>query len=83
MLQQLINRIQQQQEQQQQKHGPRTLEQLEAYVGLPMLPFRLFWDHLAALRPWWPWLLPLLAWITWSNYRRERARLIANRNKSA
>jgi hypothetical protein len=43
----------------------------------PLVPIRLFWDSLAAMRPWWPVLLPLLAWIGWRTYRDERARVLA------
>lgn len=42
----------------------------------PVLPIRLFWDNLIAMRPWWPVLLPLLAWIGWRTYRNERARVL-------
>jgi hypothetical protein len=42
-------------------------------LSLPaLMPIRLFWDNLRAMRPWWPLLLPLLAWIGWRAYQRER-----------
>lgn len=44
---------------------------------LPIAPVRLFWDSLSELRPWWPVLLPLLAWIGWRTYQRERAAVLS------
>lgn len=47
---------------------------LDQALALPELaPFRLFWQNLNAMRPWWPILLPLLAWAGWRAYRRELA----------
>ena len=46
---------------------------MQALALPPLLPIRLFWDNLRAMRPWWPVLLPLLAWIGWRTYQRERA----------
>jgi hypothetical protein len=42
-------------------------------------PVRLFILALNDMRPWWPVLLPLLAWIFVSRYRSERARVLAGR----
>jgi hypothetical protein len=48
----------------------------QALDTLPIAPVRLFWDNLDEMRPWWPVLLPLLAWVGWRTYRRERAALL-------
>jgi hypothetical protein len=48
----------------------------QALDTLPIAPARLFWDNLDEMRPWWPVLLPLLAWVGWRTYRRERAALL-------
>lgn len=49
-------------------------------LAMPQLvPLREFWQNLAGLRPWWPVLLPLLLWIGWRTYRRERAEVLAQR----
>ena len=46
---------------------------LMAALDSPLLaPMRIFWDNLNALRPIWPVLLPLLAWVGWRAYQRER-----------
>jgi hypothetical protein len=65
------------------QRGPQTIEQLETYVGLPILPLRLFWQNLEALRPWWSVLLPFLAWLAWRTYTGERARVLAERTARA
>jgi hypothetical protein len=57
---------------------PGLQELLEQAFEIQLLvPVRLFWNNLNALRPWWPVLLPLLAWIGWRTYRRERARYLS------
>jgi hypothetical protein len=44
----------------------------------PLLaPLRIFWDNLYTMRPWWPVLLPLLAWAGWRAYQRERAEVLS------
>lgn len=52
--------------------GPLLAQALDV---LPIAPVRLFWDNLSELRSWWPVLLPLLAWVGWREYWRERAEL--------
>jgi hypothetical protein len=42
---------------------------------------RIFWDNLNALRPAWPVLLPLLAWVGWRAYQRERADVLGLRQE--
>jgi hypothetical protein len=44
---------------------------------LPIAPVRTFWDSFSELRPWWPVLVPLLAWIGWRTYQRERAAVVS------
>lgn len=54
--------------------GARSI--VEQVLALPQLvPLRLFWQNLATLRPWWPVLLPALAWIGWRTYQSERTAL--------
>jgi hypothetical protein len=31
------------------------------------------------MRPWWPVLFPLLLWIGWRSYQKERARVLVQR----
>jgi hypothetical protein len=49
----------------------------QALDVLPLAPVRVFWDSLSELRPWWPVLLPLLAWIGWRTYQQERAAVLS------
>jgi hypothetical protein len=56
--------------------GPRTLI-AQALDVRPLAPLRAFWEGLNAMRPWWPVLLPLLAWIGWRTYQRERTELLS------
>lgn len=57
---------------------PRSL--IEKALSQPQLiPIRLFWQNLLTLRPWWPILLPLLCWIGWRTYQKERAMTLTNR----
>jgi hypothetical protein len=57
---------------------PGLSELIEQALEIQLLvPVRLFWNNLNALRPWWPVLLPLLAWIGWRTYRREHARYLS------
>lgn len=51
----------------------------EALDLKPLVPVRMFWDNLVALQAWWPLLLPLLGWIGWRTYRRERAEVLHRR----
>lgn len=51
---------------------------VEQALALPQLaPFRLFWEAMRELRPWWPVLIPLLLWAGLRAYRSERAALRA------
>ncbi|MBU6335428.1 MAG: hypothetical protein KGS47_13650 [Chloroflexi bacterium] len=38
-----------------------------------------FRDDLLMLRPWWPLLIPVLLWLGWHTYRRERAAVLRRR----
>jgi len=61
--------------------GPRAM--IAQALDLPLLaPMRLFWENLRDLRPWWPVLLPLLLWVGWRTYRRERAAVLANGDRT-
>ena len=61
--------------------APGPAEMLTQILDLPLLaPVRIFWENLNEMRPWWPILLPLLAWVGWRTYRRERARVLARRS---
>jgi hypothetical protein len=51
----------------------------EALDFKQLAPVRSFWDNLLALQPWWPLLLPLLGWIGWRTYQRERAEVLHRR----
>lgn len=60
------------------KQAPGIAAVVEQILAQPiLLPVRLFWDNLLVMRPWWPVLLPLLTWIGWRTYQRERARVVA------
>ena len=64
--------------------APGRLALVRQVVDMPMLvPFREFWEQLEAFRPWWPVLLPLLAWVGWRAYQRERAALARERLAAA
>jgi hypothetical protein len=47
----------------------------QAIAASPLAPARAFWDALIELEDWWPVLIPLLLWIFWRTYQRERATL--------
>jgi di/tricarboxylate transporter len=50
----------------------------------PMIaPFRLFWHNFLEARPWWPVLIPLMVWVGWRSYKRERRRYFAEQRKLA
>jgi hypothetical protein len=49
----------------------------QALATPQLLPARLFYESLNEMRPWWPVLVPLLLWVFWSRYRRERAKVLA------
>ncbi len=47
----------------------------QAIDASPLAPVRTFWDALIELEAWWPLLIPLLLWVFWRTYQRERAAL--------
>jgi hypothetical protein len=60
---------------------PGFADLLTEMLNMPLLaPIRLFWVSLNEMRPWWPILLPLLTWVGWRAYRRERAKVLARRS---
>jgi hypothetical protein len=61
--------------------GPRSLIE-QALASASIAPLRLFWEQLAELRPWWPVLLPLLLWVGWRTYQRERAAILEKGDRS-
>jgi hypothetical protein len=54
----------------------------QAIAASPLAPARAFWDALREMEDWWPLLIPLLLWIFWRTYRRERASLRAGGDPS-
>jgi len=44
---------------------------------------RKYWEKLEKERGWWPVLLPLLAWVGWSTYRKERRKVLQERAAAA
>ena len=54
----------------------------QAIAASPLAPARAFWDALIELEDWWPVLLPLLLWVFWRTYQRERAALGVAREQS-
>lgn len=49
---------------------------LDQAQNLPFFaPVRLYFETLEQVRPWWPVLLPLLAWVAWRAYQEERTKL--------
>jgi hypothetical protein len=54
----------------------------QAIAASPLAPARAFWDALREMEDWWPLLIPLLLWIFWRTYRRERATLRAGGDPS-
>ena len=51
----------------------------QALASPQLLPARLFWENLNEMRPWWPILAPLLAWVFWRKYQREHAKYMVER----
>ena len=47
----------------------------KAIAASPLAPAITFWDALRELEDWWPLLLPVLLWVFWRTYQRERAAL--------
>ena len=54
----------------------------QAIAASPLAPARAFWTALRDMEDWWPLLIPLLLWVFWRTYRRERADLLASRDRS-
>jgi len=52
-----------------------------AIAASPLAPARDFWDALRELEDWWPVLLPVLLWVFWRTYQRERATLALAREQ--
>jgi len=47
----------------------------QAIAASPLAPARAFWDSLREMEDWWPLLIPVLLWVFWRTYQRERAAL--------
>jgi hypothetical protein len=47
----------------------------QAIAASPLAPVRAFWTSLIEMEAWWPLLIPVLLWVFWRTYRRERAAL--------
>ena len=54
----------------------------QAIAASPLAPVRAFWDALVELEDWWPLLIPLLVWVFWRSYQRERAALGVEHERS-
>jgi hypothetical protein len=54
----------------------------QAIAASPLAPVRAFWDSLRELESWWPLLIPLLLWVFWRTYRRERAAMRAGNGQT-
>lgn len=49
-------------------------------INIPLLKqAQHFWHRLNEMHDWWPLLLPLLAWVGWRTYRKERAHVLQAR----
>ncbi len=46
-----------------------------------LAPLRDFWRHWKSLQDWWLFLVPLLAWIGWHTYRKERQKILGEWRK--
>jgi hypothetical protein len=52
-------------------------------VNMPLLKqAQQYWQRLQEMHDWWPLLLPLLAWVGWRTYRKERAQVLRARRAS-
>jgi hypothetical protein len=38
-----------------------------------------FWDELADMRDWWLFVLPILFWVGWRTYNKERQQVLHQR----
>lgn len=57
---------------------------LQDVLAEPLIaPFRLFWLNFLEARPWWPVLIPLMAWVGWRSYKREQRKYFAEQRKLA
>jgi hypothetical protein len=54
----------------------------QAIAASPLAPARAFWNSLREMEDWWPLLLPLLLWVFWRTYQRERAALVVEREQA-
>jgi len=54
----------------------------QAIAASPLAPARVFWDSLREMEDWWPLLIPMLLWVFWRTYQRERAALREGREQS-
>jgi len=54
----------------------------QAIAGSPLARAWIFWSSLIELENWWPLLIPLLIWVFWRTYRRERAAVRLERDRS-
>ena len=54
----------------------------QAIAASPLAPVQAFWASLREMRAWWPLLIPLLLWAFWRAYRRERANVLAESERS-
>jgi len=53
-----------------------------AIAESPLAPARTFWNSLREMEDWWPVLLPVLLWVFWRTYQRERAALVLPQEQS-
>ena len=61
--------------------NPRTAID-QAIAASPLEPARAFWIELREMEDWWPLLIPLLLWVFWRAYQRERVALGVVRDQS-
>jgi hypothetical protein len=54
----------------------------QAIAESPLAPVLKFWESLREMEAWWPVLIPMLLWVFWRTYQRERAELAAGRQQS-
>ena len=54
----------------------------QAIAASPLAPVQAFWASLREMQAWWPVLIPLLLWVFWRTYQRERAALRAENDES-
>jgi hypothetical protein len=54
----------------------------QAIAASPLAPARAFWDSLLELEDWWAVLIPVLLWVFWRTYKRERAAVLGQSRES-